>query len=108
MEKKTVNAKVNNWAVEISPYKIKFESIKGIKNTLADTMSWLIKIVLDTKPLPEPEGNEFGYYAFEELDPIRTEKDTDIVCDIQQGDDQTIPNDISVDWGFTPEEIRRA
>ena len=39
LEKKTLNAKVNNWAVEISPYKIKFEYIKGIKNTLADTMS---------------------------------------------------------------------
>ena len=25
LEKKTLNAKVNNWAVEISPYKIKFE-----------------------------------------------------------------------------------
>ena len=47
--------------------------------------------------MPEPEGYEFGYYAFEELDPIRTEKDTDIVCNIQQGDDQTIPNDISID-----------
>ena len=64
LEKKTLNAKVNNWAVEISPYKIKFEYIKGIKNTLANTMSRLIKIVPDTKPLPEPEGYEFGYYAF--------------------------------------------
>ena len=108
LEKKILNAKVNNWAVEISPYKIKFEYIKGIKNTLADTMSQLIKIVPNKKPLPEPEGYEFGYYAFEELDPIRTEKDTDIVCNIQQEDDQTIPNDISVDWGFTPEEIRKA
>ena len=50
-------------------------------------MSQLIKIVPDTKPLPEPEGYEFIYYAFEELDPIRTEKDTDIVCNIQHGDD---------------------
>ena len=31
LEKKTLNTKVNNWAVEISPYKIKFEYIKGIK-----------------------------------------------------------------------------
>ena len=97
LEKKTLNAKVNNWAVEISPYKIKFEYVKGIKNNLADTMSQLIKIVPDTKPLPEPEDYEFGYYAFEELDPISTEKDTDIVYDIQQGDDQAIPNDISAD-----------
>ena len=83
LEKKTLNAKVNNWAVEISPYKIKFEYIKGIKTTLADTMSRLIKIVPDTKPLPEPEGYEFGYYAFEELDPISTGEDTDVVYNIQ-------------------------
>ena len=105
---KTLNTKANNWAVEISPYKIKFEYIKGIKNTLADTMSQLIKIIPDTKPLPEPEGYEFGYYVFEELDPINTGKDTDIIYDIQQVDDQAILNDVSVDWGFTSEEIRRA
>ena len=28
--------------------------------------------------------------------------------DIQQVDDQAIPNDISVDWGFMSEEIRQA
>ena len=100
--------KVNNWAVEISPYKIKFEYIKGIKSTLADTMSRLIKIVPDTKPLPEPEGYEFGYYAFEELDPVSAGEDTDIVCNIQQVDDQAITNDSKVDWGFTSEEIQKA
>ena len=42
LQKNTFNTKVNNWAVEISPYKIQFEYIKGIKNTLADTMSRLI------------------------------------------------------------------
>ena len=108
LEKKTLNVKVNNWAVEISPYKIKFEYIKGIKNTLADTMSRLIKNIPDTKPLPEPEGYEFGYYAFEELDPISTGEDTDIVYNIQQVDDQAIPNDSNVDWGFTSEEIKKA
>ena len=46
-------------------------------------MSQLIKIIPNTKPLLEPEGYEFGYYAFEELYPISTEKDTDIVCNIQ-------------------------
>ena len=33
-EKKTLNSKVNNLAVEISQYKIEFEYIKGIRNTL--------------------------------------------------------------------------
>ena len=31
LEKNTLNSKVNNWAVEISPFGIEFEYIKGIK-----------------------------------------------------------------------------
>ena len=38
LQRNTLNTKVNNWAVEISPFKITFEYIKGIKNTLADSM----------------------------------------------------------------------
>ena len=39
LAKNTLNSKVNNWVIEISPFCITFEYIKGIKNTLADTMS---------------------------------------------------------------------
>ena len=39
LAKNTLNSKVNNWAIEISPFQITFEYIKGIKNTLADMMS---------------------------------------------------------------------
>ena len=39
-----MNAKVNNWAVELETYNLKFEYIQGIKNTLADTLSRLIEI----------------------------------------------------------------
>ena len=39
LAKNTLNSKVNNWAIEISPFQITFEYIKGIKNTLANTMS---------------------------------------------------------------------
>ena len=42
--KNTLNSKVDNWAIEISPFRITFEYIKGIKNTLANTMSRLIDI----------------------------------------------------------------
>ena len=56
LEKNTLNTKVNNWAIEISPYRIKFEYIKGIKNTFADTMSRLIKIDPDIELSPESEG----------------------------------------------------
>ena len=73
LQKNTLNTKVNNWAVEISPYKIQFEYIKGIKNTLADTMSRLIQIDPEAKLCPEQEGYEFGYYAFEEMEPIKCE-----------------------------------
>ena len=44
LAKNTLNSKVKNWAIEISPFCITFEYIKGIKNTLADTMSRLISI----------------------------------------------------------------
>ena len=99
-EKNTSNTKVNNWAIEISPYRIKFEYIKGIKNTLADTMSRLIKIDPDIKLLPEPEGYEFGCYAFD--------YDSDILVNAVQAmqDDinQPITNDLSdIDLPLTDE-----
>ena len=71
LEKNTLNTKVNNWAIEISPYRIKFEYIKGIKNTLADTISRLITIIPEIQPEPEPEGMEYGYYHFPQLEPIK-------------------------------------
>ena len=37
LEKNTMNAKVNNWAVELESQKIDFVFIPGIKNVLADT-----------------------------------------------------------------------
>ena len=67
LAKNTLNSKVNNWAIEISPFRITFEYIKGIKNTLGDTMSRLIDIDLQIQPEPEPEGYEFGYYTFDPL-----------------------------------------
>ena len=67
LAKNTLNSKVNNWAIEISPFCITFEYIKGIKNTLADTMSCMININPQAQPEPEPEGHEFGYYTFDPL-----------------------------------------
>ena len=73
LQKNTLNSKVNNWAVEISPYRIKFEYIKGIKNTLVDTMSRLIQTDPEARLQPEQEGYEFGYHAFEDMEPIEYE-----------------------------------
>ena len=67
LAKNTLNSKVNNWAIEISPFCITFEYIKGIKNTLAGTMSHLINIDPQIQLEPEPEGHEFGYYTFDPL-----------------------------------------
>ena len=67
LARNTLNSKVNNWAIEISPFRITFEYLKGIKNTLADTMSRFIDIDPQVQPEPEPEGYELGYYTFDEL-----------------------------------------
>ena len=78
LAKNTLNSKVNNWAVDILPFKITFEYIKGIKNTLADTMSHLVDIDPDTTQPEEELGCEFGYYIFDSLPPILVEE----VCTI--------------------------
>ena len=67
LAKNTLNSKVNNWAIEISPFHISFEYIMGIKNTLADTLSRLIDIDPQAQQESEPEGYEFGYYTFDML-----------------------------------------
>ena len=67
LAKNTLNSKVNNWAIEISPFHITFKYIKGIKNTLADTLSRLIDINPKVQQESEPEGYEFRYYTFDTL-----------------------------------------
>ena len=56
----TANNKVKNWAIELEGYNLTFQYIKGIKNTLADAVSRLVKIMPDAQLEPEPEGFEFG------------------------------------------------
>ena len=53
LEKNTMNAKVNNWAVELESQNINFEFISGTKNVLADTLSRLIEF--DKSIMPGPE-----------------------------------------------------
>ena len=47
-------------------------------------MSRLIKITPDVKPEEEPEGFEFCYYDFEDLEPIHTAERIDYIMDIHQ------------------------
>ena len=102
LEKNTLNTKVNNWAVEISPYKITFEYIKGIKNTLADTMSRLVRIIPDAKSVPEPEGFEFGYCAFEDMEPIHVEE---VQCTKSE---EAIPPDHDLSWTISPVQLLKS
>ena len=71
-----LNSKVNNWAIEISPFCITFEYIKGIINTLVDTMSRLISIDPQIQQDSEPEGYEFDTLPAMEVSNIDTAKKT--------------------------------
>ena len=86
LEKNTMNAKVNNWAVELESENINFEFIAGTKNVLADTLNRLIEFVESIK-LPEEEpGYEFGYTPFEELPPARVTVIEEVIISENQGD----------------------
>ena len=83
LEKNTLNSKVNNWAVELESQNITFEYIPGIQNTLADTLSRLIKMDENIKLQPEEEGKEFGYFPFEELPPVSTQVVEEVIeCEV--------------------------
>ena len=93
--KNTLNSKVSNWAIEILPFHITFEYIKGIKNTLADTMSRLINIDPQVQQDSEPEGYEFGYYTFDtlptlEVSNIDTTQDTPVHVNEENSDDNNL------------------
>ena len=72
LEQNTLNHKVNRWAIEISPYCIDFQYIKGIKNTLADTMSQLVEINPETELEAKPYGYEYDCYMFEDPPTLQT------------------------------------
>ena len=74
MEKKTLNAKVNNWAVELEQFKIELDWISGVKNALADSLSRLLDMTPEAKPTHEPPGEEFGVACFEELESAKVHK----------------------------------
>ena len=67
LQKQTLNAKVNNWAVELEQFNLKVEWIQGAKNMLADSLSRLLEVDPEAKLQPEKEGHEFGTFCFEEL-----------------------------------------
>ena len=109
--KNTKNDKVNNWGVELaSKYTLNFEYVKGIKNTLADTMSRLVTLDPDITLIKEPEGHEFGKQIRSDdnvtdaevklvsLAPVATASKTGNPMD-------PIPDKDMLHWGISPEEI---
>ena len=86
LEKNTMNAKVNNWAVELELQNINFKFIAGTKNVLTDTLSRLIEIDESIK-LPEKEpGYKFGYTPFEEQPPARVSVIEEVLINKNQSD----------------------
>ena len=86
LEKNTMNAKVNNWAVELESQNINFEFIAGTKNVLADTLSRLIEFDESIKLPQEEPGYKFGYTPFEELPPARVTVIEEVIISENQGD----------------------
>ena len=86
LEKNMMNAKVNNWAVELESKNINCEFIAGTKYVLADTLRRLLEFGKSIK-LPEEEpGYEFGYTPFEELPPARVSVIEEVIISENQGD----------------------
>ena len=109
--KNTKNDKVNNWGVELaSKYTLKFEYVKGIKNTLADTMSRLVTLDPDIMLTKEPDGYQFG----KQVGAQATSADDDIklislvpVAPVPKTGEaiEPIPDKDMLQWGISPEEI---
>ena len=112
--KNTKNDKVNNWGVELaSRYNLKFEYIKGIKNTLADTMSRLVKLDPDVKLEREPRGYQFGKLLPEEGTPENQEVKLVYIAPVSPEHDphqkkDPIPLREQIQWGISPEDLLKA
>ena len=102
LEHKTKNSKVDNWSLDIAHYNLQFEYVKGIKNTLADTMSRLVQLDPTIKQEPEPEGYQFGQ-------PLKKEPVEEVVATVQGGMDsenEPIPPNPKKTWGVTPTKLK--
>ena len=91
LQKNTLNNKVNNWAMELEAFNIRFEHVSGKTNILADTLSCLIDLDPDARLNPENAGWEFGYYIFEPLPKLSSE-DIVQVCEILSGENIIRPD----------------
>ena len=91
LQKNTLNNKVNNWAMELEAFNIRFEHVSGKANILADTLSHLVDIDPDARLDPENTRWEFGYYIFESLPKLSSE-DIVQICEILSGENVIRPD----------------
>ena len=109
--KNTKNDKVNNWGVELaSKYTLNFEYVKGVKNTLADTMSRLDTLDPDIILVKEPEGYQFGKQIGLNDDVTETEVKLISLAPVTPVSKSgrpmdPIPDKDILQWGISPEEI---
>ena len=109
--KNTKNDKVNNWGVELaSKYTLNFEYVKGIKNTLADTMSRLVTLDPDITLVKEPEGYQFGKQIGPNDDMTEIEVKLISLAPVAPVSKpgkpvDPIPDKDILQWGVSPEEI---
>ena len=91
LQKNTLNNKVNNWAMELEAFNIKFQHVSGKANILADTLSCLVDIDPNARLDPKNAGWQFGYYVFETL-PTSSSQNTVQVCEILSGNNVIRPD----------------
>ena len=94
LQKNTLNNKVNNWAMELEAFNIRFEHVSGkaiYTNILADTLSCLVDIDPDARLDPENARWEFVYYVFELLPKLSSE-DIVQICKILSSENVIRPD----------------
>lgn len=69
-------------------------------------MSRLIEISPDSKLEPQPEGFEFGYYTFEDLEPIRVEPVVTTPTTAANPAD-AVPTDLNIGMEMTMKDVHR-
>ena len=91
LQKNTLNNKVNNWAMELEAFNIRFEHVSSKANILADMLSHLVDIDPDARLDPENARWEFEYYIFESLPKLSSE-DIVQICEILSGENVISPD----------------
>ena len=93
-----------------SKYTLNFKYVKGIKNTLADTMSRLVTLDPDITLIKEPEGYQFGKQIRSNDNVTDAEVKLVSLAPVASASKSgnpmdPIPDKDTLHWGISPEEI---